>query len=389
MKKIVFGILFSLFFLSSQAFAHGTAEEHQVETGVNMYFFTIGTIVLFILFLALHYASNSKVKNLTNVKKQADREKRLKLTKWAKGFKWLWIVSLLGSVVLGGMSLLGNGTKGASEIILHHIHGLGYSKDGERILIPAHDGLRVYAEGRWSIPTGEKHDYMGFSAVDDGFYSSGHPAPGSNMKNPVGIIKSNDEGKTISKLALEGETDFHGMTVGYKTHTIYLFNPAPNSKMTSPGLFYSKDEAKSWSKSEIKGLEGEPAALAAHPVKDNVIVLGTQKGAFISKDYGQSFEKMLPDLQITSLSFTNEGMLIVGGFTQEPVLQVVDIETKAANTIRIPKLTSDAIDYVAQNPVKTKEMVFATTKKDVYLTRDEGNHWTKIADQGKANSEVD
>jgi heme/copper-type cytochrome/quinol oxidase subunit 2 len=133
MKKIVFGVLFGLFFFSSQAFAHGTAEEHQVETGTNMYFFTIGMIVIFILFLTLHYAASSKVKNLTNVKKQVDREKRLKLTKWAKGFKWLWIVSLLGVIILGGMSLLGKGTKGA-DIVLQHIHGLGYSKDGEKIL---------------------------------------------------------------------------------------------------------------------------------------------------------------------------------------------------------------------------------------------------------------
>jgi hypothetical protein len=383
MIKTVFGLLIGLFFTTSQAIAHGTAEEHQAETGGNLNFFMIGMIVLFVLFLALHFIASSKVNNLTNVKKQADREKRLKLTKWASRYKWLYIASLLGSLILGGISLFGGG---ASNITLLHIHGLGYSPDGNKLLIPAHDGFRVYEDGRWSVPSGDKNDYMGFTAVDNGFYSSGHPGPGSSMSNPIGIIKSKDDGKTLSKLALEGESDFHVMSVGYKTHTLYVINSAPNSIMTSPGLYYSKDEAKTWTKSVSGGLEGEPVTLAIHPVKENVIALGTQTGAFISRDYGQSFEKIVPDLHVTALYFDNEGKLIVGGYTQEPVLQVVDIETKMMKTIPIPKLRDDAITYLAQNPVMANETVFTTVKRDIYLTHDDGSNWLKIADQGNAIS---
>ncbi|TFE27467.1 F510_1955 family glycosylhydrolase [Cohnella luojiensis] len=386
MKKMVVGLLFGLFFATSQALAHGTAEEHQAESSGNlMNYFMIGTIGLFVLFLVLHFKANNKANKLTNVKKQVDREIRSKLTKWAIRYKWLYIVFLLGSLILGGISLLGGG---ASNITLHHIHGLGYSPDGNKLLIPAHDGIRMYEGGSWSVPPGDKNDYMGFSAVDDGFYSSGHPGPGSSMSNPIGIIKSNDEGKTILKLALEGETDFHDMSVGYKTHAIYVFNPAPNSKMTSLGLFYSLDETKTWTKSESRGVEGEPAALAVHQVKENIIALGTQTGAYISRDYGKRFEKIVSDLQVTALYFDNEGKLMVGGYNQKPVLQVVDIETKSMNTIPIPKLDDDdAITFMAQNPIMAIEMVFATTKKDIYLSHDEGNNWIKIADQGKGKNE--
>ncbi|WP_336788508.1 F510_1955 family glycosylhydrolase [Paenibacillus sp. MMO-177] len=313
--------------------------------------------------------------------KKPDREKRTKQTKRANGLKWLVITALLAGVIIGGISLL---NKGASAIKLKHIHGLGYSPDGAKLIVPAHDGIRIYDNGSWSVPPGDQNDYMGFSAVDDGFYSSGHPGQGSSLSNPLGIIKSNDTGKTISVLALEEESDFHGMSVGYKTHIIYAFNAAPNSKMSSPGLFYSKDEGQTWAKSESFGVEGEPAALAVHPEKENVIALGTQTGVFLSDDYGQRFEKIVPDLQVTALYFNLQGNLLVGGYVQSPVLQLVDTKSKAISTFPIPELDDDAIAYIAQNPVMPNEFTFATAQRDIYITRDDGVSWLKIANQGKA-----
>ncbi|MBX6396423.1 MAG: hypothetical protein IRY98_12110, partial [Alicyclobacillaceae bacterium] len=83
-----------------------------------------------------------------------------------------------------------------SSITFMHIHGLGYSADGSEVYIPAHNGLAIYRQGKWSYASGYAHDYMGFSMVDSGFYSSGHPAPDSGLKNPLGIVKSSDLGKT-------------------------------------------------------------------------------------------------------------------------------------------------------------------------------------------------
>jgi hypothetical protein len=137
------------------------------------------------------------------------------------------------------------------DLTFMHIHGLGYSVDGKHLLLPVHNGLSVYTDGKWSDGLGEKHDYMGFAAADNGFYSSGHPAPGSTYKNPLGLIKSTNNGKSITVLALEGEVDFHGMTVGYRTHTLYVLNPQPNSKMKQGGLYYSQDEGQTWTSSPI------------------------------------------------------------------------------------------------------------------------------------------
>lgn len=274
-----------------------------------------------------------------------------------------------------------------NQINLEHIHGLGYTSDGKQILIPAHNGLVSYSEGQWKNINAPKHDYMGFQTVDNGFYSSGHPAPGSGLKNPMGIVKSTDFGKTLSKLGLEGENDFHGMAVGYKSHAIYVINEQPNSKMDSSGLFYSTDDAKTWNKSISVGLNEEPTAIAVHPTNEKMVVIGTKTGLLASDDFGNHFEKIIPDLYITALYFNEKGDLYVAGANSSSLIKI-NVNTKEKKELNIPTLDNDdAVSYIAQSPTNEKEIVIATFKKNVYLSSDSGEKWTEIADQGKGISQ--
>lgn len=339
----------------------------------------IGTSALFVLFSALHWYASHKAKQLSNIKKQDDREQRQKWTKKANGFKWAWIASLLAVIISGMMSLQGSGSK---TVTLMHIHGLGYSGDGQRILIPAHFGLKIYSQGQWSDGQGEKHDYMGFTMVDNGFYSSGHPAQGSNKKNPFGILKSTDEGKSLETLDLYGEIDFHLMSASYKKHTVYVVNPEPNSRLKTTGLYYTKDDAKTWTKSEMAGIDAELTSLAVHPTDDSIVAVGTTKALYVSTDSGNQFEK-IADMQVTSLSFGKEGNLFVGSYKQKGVIYQMDLQLKQLVEVNVPDLVEDAAAYIAQNPMNDKELVFTTFNLDVYITSDEGMNWRKIADKGK------
>jgi hypothetical protein len=105
-----------------------------------------------------------------------------------------------------------------SGTTLTHVHGLSFSKDGKQLMVPSHDGLAVFQDGKWVKAAGPQHDYMGFAATRDTLYSSGHPAPGSGLPNPFGLIKSSDGGKTWQKLGLEGESDFHTLATSYGTN---------------------------------------------------------------------------------------------------------------------------------------------------------------------------
>src|SRR5256714_3105637 len=140
--------------------------------------------------------------------------------------------------------------------LLTHVHGLAYSADGKKIMIPSHHGLAIYENGKWSKAPGPEHDYMGFSATQSGIYSSGHPAAGSGLVNPFGLLRSKDGGKTWDKLGLEGESDFHVMATGWHTNAVYVWNAAPNSRMKRAGLHYTLNDRFSWTSVSAKGIEG-------------------------------------------------------------------------------------------------------------------------------------
>src|SRR3977135_2103275 len=156
-------------------------------------------------------------------------------------------------------------TQVAAEVTLMHVHGLAYSSDGRRRMIPSHHGLAVYENGRWSKAPGPEHDYMGFAATAQGVYSSGPPAPGSGLINPFGLLRSRDGGKTWDKLGLEGESDFHLLATGWATKAIYVWNAATNSRMSRSGLHYTMTDGLTWNAASAKGVEGDPFAVAVHP----------------------------------------------------------------------------------------------------------------------------
>jgi hypothetical protein len=383
-------IVFVLLSLPITAFAHGTEEEHQREvflTNILEYgFYTL--LTLFLLSIILLLLTNKKI-NLIDVKKQLGRQEKEAKEKLRRLLQISMGVLLLATTVTGVFTLSNkkdtpNVQNEPSHLDFMHIHGLGFSNNGNEVFIPAHDGLRVFKNGEWGLPEGEAHDYMGFSMVDDGFYSSGHPSPGSNMKNPFGIVKSTDMGETLETLDLYGEIDFHGMAVGYKSHAIYVLNPQSNSRMDDTGLYYTLDETKTWEKSQMTGLDGQPSAMAVHPTEEATIVITTNEGVFISTDYGNQFKKLLPTLA-TAATFTIDGVLVLGTIENGISIMTVDSNTGEQKEIAVPEFDEeDAISYLAVNPQNTQELVFTTYNKDIFITKDTGANWVKIAEKGVA-----
>jgi hypothetical protein len=294
--------------------------------------------------------------------------------------KWIWIVLFL-LFLIGGIILLLN-KEDDDNVYLHDVHGLAYSSDGSAILIPSHYGIVSYVDGKWMNPVGEEHDFMGFSKVDNGFYSSGHPAEGSSLKNPLGLVKSTDEGKTVEILTLHGEVDFHVMAAGYENHTVYVWNDRPNSQIGEAGIFYTKDDGKTWTKGEGTGLEAIPINIAVHPSNDSIVAVGTETGLYVSKDFANQFEKVVSDAHITSLHFDSSGDLYIGGYDTRPWLEQMNLESQQTNELALPTLTEDAVAYIAENPQKEGEVTIATFMKDVYVSKDGGQTWTQIAKEG-------
>jgi len=290
---------------------------------------------------------------------------------------------LLAALILGWLA---STAATAQSVTLHHVHGLAYSADGKQLMIPSHDGLAVYRDGKWSIAPGPRHDYMGFAATAKNLYSSGHPAPGSGLVNPFGLIRSRDGGKTWEKLGLEGETDFHLLATGWNTNAIYVWNPAPSSRLKAPGLHFTLNDGFTWKRVSASGLNGEPRALAVHPDDAATVALATSEGLYLSRDSGERFVKAAAGRgEGLSALFDLEGKVVwYGAFDGRPTLMRVPLSGGGPGQVALPPLKEDAVAYITQNPVRRLEYTIATFNRSVYISTDSGKSWKQIADRGAA-----
>jgi hypothetical protein len=282
------------------------------------------------------------------------------------------------------LAALAAGAAHGQAVTLTHVHGLAYSADGKKLMIPSHHGLAVYENGRWAKAPGPQHDYMGFAATAKNLYSSGHPAPGSGLVNPFGLIRSADGGRTWEKLALEGETDFHLLAAGWTSSAIYVWNPAPSSRMREPGLHFTRNDGFVWKRAAALGLRGEPAALAAHPEDPAVVAVATRDGIYLSRDFGERFAALAAGTEGLAVFFDLDGRhLWYGAYNGRARLARSPLAGGANAEVNLPPLARDAVAYIAQNPARRSEYAIATFGRSVYLSGDGGRTWRAIALRGE------
>lgn len=263
---------------------------------------------------------------------------------------------------------------------IDHVHGVGYAGNQGVPFFAAHDGLKVYENGQWYKTKKENNDYMGFNATKDGFISSGHPGADSELPNPVGIIKSADNGQTLESLALEGEVDFHLMGVGYNSETIFAISPHDNSLMEGNKFYVSDDQAKTWKEVAAKGLEDQLLSIAVHPEDGNLIAAVGQKGIYLSEDKGENFDLITKGKQGTTTYFTKDS-LIYGTFDGEASLIRRSLNDNGEEEILLPEMEQDAVLYFAINPQDDKEITFVSFNGDIYQTKDARN-WELLVKEG-------
>lgn len=290
------------------------------------------------------------------------------------------VISAILLASVAGIFFINRST--GESVRFDHIHGMGYTGDGNSLVVPAHNGLRMYEKGSWKKSENEPNDYMGFSMTNDGFYSSGHSAPGSDLKNPFGVVKSDNFGSEIEPLALYGEVDFHGMAAGYHSKAIYVMNPQPNSVMESAGLYYSTDEAKNWKISKMENLTGSASAISVHPDNEKIVALGTDQGVFLSDDNGNTFNQASKE-PVSALSYTFDEKVMIGSMGEKAELTVLDLESLELKPLSIPSSNKEEfITFIAVNPTDANIVTYSTSENNMYQSKDRGENWIAIAEEG-------
>jgi uncharacterized protein (DUF305 family) len=112
--------------------------------------------------------------------------------------------------------LSGEGTGASVQIspALSHVHAAVV--DGNQLLVGTHDGVHAVdpISGVSSRVGASRDDLMAFAGDPSRILAaSGHPGPNSTMGNPLGLVTSSDGGTTWQAVSLQGEVDFHSLTV--------------------------------------------------------------------------------------------------------------------------------------------------------------------------------
>ncbi|WP_214784716.1 F510_1955 family glycosylhydrolase [Exiguobacterium sp. s183] len=265
--------------------------------------------------------------------------------------------------------------------MVSHIHGAGFWQDDERPVIATHAGLMEYREDGWyTLPT-NRHDYMGFEVVEDGFYASGHPDRRTDFKNPLGVLHGKDHGTMLEARSLEGEADFHYMSAGYETGTLYVYLEVATSQLET-GFHRSTDGGRTFEPMQVQGIEEtQVAGIVADATDAERVFFYGPSGILVSNDSGDSFEPLVEAEQVVTVG-ADEGQLAYVRQTDGSFEGVrFNLDDESTETFNLPELQADAVPI--ELAVKEERMLLVTSDNSVYEFTD--GEWEMRLDKGELN----
>jgi hypothetical protein len=167
---------------------------------------------------------------------------------------------------------------------LAHVHGLGVNPEDGTLYIATHTGLFRAAPGRRTASRvgDSQQDVMGFSVVGpDRFLGSGHPGPGQDAPPHLGLIRSDDAGRSWQPVSLLGEADFH--VLRSQGSMVYGFNGLTGA------LMVSRDGGRGWQEHDPPG---PMLDLAIHPEEPSRVIAATEQGLVSSSDSGRGWRSL-------------------------------------------------------------------------------------------------
>lgn len=278
----------------------------------------------------------------------------------------------------------GTGQSGNLVERFTHVHGLQITPWApDDVYVATHQGLiRIDVEGAWTFVSAQPHDFMGFSAhpsAEGVLYSSGHPAPGTRLRNPIGFMVSSDGGITWATRSLEGAADFHAMTVAPGNgDVIYGWNGAGQ-----PGLYVSTDGGESWDTITEGTLSavGGALSLAVNPEDPEEVLAGTQSGLLSSQDSGRSWAVLLSG-PVTAVTFDpNDPQRILAHAPEGGGLLSSRDAGKTWTPFDMP-LERYTVGHLAVHPDDPDTIYAGTYGEGLLRTTDGGRTWDSLADSG-------
>lgn len=169
-----------------------------------------------------------------------------------------------------------------------HVHGLGLNPKDGALFIATHTGLfRVAPDERTATRVGDRYqDTMGFAVVGpDRFLGSGHPDGRDNLPPYLGLIRSDDAGRTWNPVSLLGEVDFHVLEAA--GGRVYGFGSDFDTR--EPRFMVSRNGGRTWTQ---RGVAAALVALAIDPRDADSIVASNGRALFASRNGGTAWRRL-------------------------------------------------------------------------------------------------
>jgi photosystem II stability/assembly factor-like uncharacterized protein len=202
---------------------------------------------------------------------------------------------IVAALALSACATSGSALEGPMDA---HVHNL--SVDGERLLIGTHEGLWQQLPGQDpSRVSQEPFDVMGFAQGPERWYASGHPGPGMDAPGDLGLLASDDEGKTWQAVSLSGEVDFHRLAasgdavVGISAH--------------DGRLLRSEDAGETWTDLGTPPLFD----IALDPNDPEVLIGTTEEGPVRSTDGGRTIAPLDSPSLLALLAWSGDTLFSV------------------------------------------------------------------------------
>lgn len=284
------------------------------------------------------------------------------------------------------------GTQKAEVITsIEHMHGLTYSQDGKTLYIATHEGLMQSSTDTysWSRAGNLVLDLMGFNVRSDGtMITSGHPGPGMDLPEPLGLMRSKDEGKSWEPVSLQGKIDFHILVPNPKQPDILFGLNQMGEGEYGAGIYKSNDGGANWDKIEPKGLPEDlhkVYSLYSYSNQPDTLLAGTETGLLKSEDAGKTWTPLDAGRLVTAIQWvpnTENDILGYAITKEERGLMMSKDGGEKWEKIGLD-LGEDAISYLSINPANQQELAAATFGNSVYVSKDGGKEWTAIIEKGK------
>jgi len=260
-------------------------------------------------------------------------------------------------LLFAGVVMLSLNSSAKAETLnsVSHIHHVKVIENKVHVL--THEGLfELVGKNDMKLVGKDRIDVMGFTSLGKVLVASGHPAVGSKMPNPIGVVKSIDGGLTWQAVSLVGKVDFHFLEGAGSD--LY------GADSQSGNLMYSADSGNTW-----KSLGANTFTdIAVSPEISGMAIAIKSSELTLTKNAFKSTTKMKNNLKITQLEWRNSGLYATSGKT-------LFKSTNSGKTWTKLNTFKGALGILSASD----QLMLVTVGPDIYTSTNSGESFKKIS----------